>query len=59
VFGMHTLLLWLTPLLVLGLGALGLGAALRRRPAPAAPLDETERAALVRILRESERRDPA
>jgi cytochrome c-type biogenesis protein CcmH len=59
VFGMHTLLLWLTPLLVLGLGVLGLGAALRRRPAQAAPLDEREREALGRILRESERRDPA
>jgi cytochrome c-type biogenesis protein CcmH len=59
VFGAHTLLLWLTPLLVLGLGLLGLGAALRRRPAPAAPLDESEREALGRLLRESERRDPA
>ncbi len=59
VFGIHTLLLWLTPVLVLGLGALGLGAALRRRPAQAAPLDEHEREALGRILRESERRDPA
>ena len=58
VFGAHTLLLWLTPLLVLVLGLLGLGAALRR-PTPAAPLDESERAALGRILRESERRDPA
>ena len=48
----HTLLLWLTPLLVLALGAFGLVAALRRRRAPETlPLDESEQAALERVLR--------
>jgi cytochrome c-type biogenesis protein CcmH len=51
VFALHTLLLWLTPLLVLGLGALGLYRLLRRRPAPAAAgLDEAERKALDGLL---------
>ncbi len=50
VFGGHTLILWLTPLLVLGLGALGLYGAMRRRPAPPAQLDEAEREALDRLL---------
>src|SRR5215217_4188066 len=41
----HTLLLWLTPLLVLALGGFGLVAALRRRRAPeTVPLDESEQA---------------
>jgi len=50
-FGAHTLLLWLTPALVLVLGGLGAYAALRRRPqAPAAALDEEERKALEALL---------
>ena len=53
VFAFHTLLLWLTPVLVLGLGGLGLFAAQRRRPAPAAPpLDEREKAAVEALLHE-------
>jgi cytochrome c-type biogenesis protein CcmH len=51
VFGVHTLLLWLTPVLVLGLGALGLFGVLRRRAAASeGGLDETERVALDRLL---------
>ena len=50
VFAVHTLLLWLTPLVVLGLGILGFIAARRRRPQEAAPLDEGEKAALDRLL---------
>src|SRR5918995_3213609 len=39
-FGTHTLLLWLTPALVLVLGGIGAYAAMRHRPqAPAAALD--------------------
>ncbi|NBJ11526.1 cytochrome c-type biogenesis protein [Microvirga arsenatis] len=50
-FGAHTLLLWLTPALVLVLGGLGAYAALRRRPqAAAAALDEEERKALEALL---------
>jgi cytochrome c-type biogenesis protein CcmH len=52
VFGLHTLLLWLTPVLVFSLGALGLYSALRRRrTAEARPLDEQEKAALEQVLR--------
>ena len=52
VFALHTLVLWATPLAVLALGALGLLGALRRRRAPeTAPLDESEKAALERVLR--------
>ncbi len=58
VLGAHTLLLWLTPVLVLALGGLGLYGALRRRPASSAPLDQREQAQLDRILREGGR-DPA
>jgi len=48
----HTLLLWLTPVLVLGLGGLAVVRTLRRsRPAPPPPLDDGERAAMERILR--------
>jgi cytochrome c-type biogenesis protein CcmH len=51
VFALHTLLLWLTPVLVFSLGALGVYTARRRRAAAtAAPLDEGERAALERVL---------
>jgi cytochrome c-type biogenesis protein CcmH len=51
-FRAHTLLLWLTPALVLVLGGIGAYAALRRRPKPAAAaLDEEERKALENLLR--------
>ena len=51
VVGAHTLLLWLTPVLVLALGSLAIVLTLRRRrPAPL-PLDDGERAAVERILR--------
>lgn len=51
-FGPHTLLLWLTPLLVIGAGASGLLLALRRRSAqPVAPLSAAEQAALDGLLR--------
>ena len=51
-FGAHTLLLWLTPSLVLVLGGIGAYAALRRRPQPAAALDEEERKALEALLQQ-------
>ena len=51
-FGAHTLLLWLTPALVLVLGGIGAYAALRRRPQPAAALDEEERKALEALLQQ-------
>ena len=52
VFGLHTALLWLTPILVFVFGGVGIYAALkRRRGAGPAPLDETERAEVERILR--------
>ena len=51
-FGAHTLLLWLTPALVLVLGGIGAYAAMRRRPQPTAvALDEGERAALETLLK--------
>lgn len=50
-FGTHTLLLWLTPALVLLLGGIGAYVALRRRPQPAAALDEGEQEALEALLR--------
>ena len=50
-FGAHTLLLWLTPALVLVLGGIGAYAAMRRRPqAGAATLDDEERKALEALL---------
>jgi cytochrome c-type biogenesis protein CcmH len=53
-FGLHTALLWLAPLLVVGLGALGLFQALRRRPAASAPaLTEDEAKAVRAILAEN------
>jgi cytochrome c-type biogenesis protein CcmH len=53
VFALHTMVLWLTPLLVLALGALGLLVTLRRRrAAEAAPLDEREQEAVARLLQE-------
>jgi cytochrome c-type biogenesis protein CcmH len=51
-FGTHTLLLWLTPALVLILGGVGAYAAVRRRPqSTAAALDEEERKALESLLK--------
>jgi cytochrome c-type biogenesis protein CcmH len=51
-FGAHTLLLWLTPALVLIFGGIGAYAAMRRRPqAPAAALDDREREALEILLK--------
>ncbi len=50
-FGTHTLLLWLTPALVLVLGGIGAYAALRRRPQPASALDDEERTALEDLLK--------
>jgi cytochrome c-type biogenesis protein CcmH len=50
-FGAHTLLLWLTPALVLLLGGIGAYTALRTRPqATAAALDDEERKALDALL---------
>lgn len=50
-FGTHTLLLWLTPALVLILGGIGAYAAMRRRPKPAAALDAEEQRALEDLLK--------
>ena len=50
-FGTHTLLLWLTPALVLILGGIGAYAAMRRRPQPAAALDGEEQRALEDLLK--------
>jgi cytochrome c-type biogenesis protein CcmH len=50
-FKAHTLLLWLTPVLVLALGALGAYAALRRRPPPPSALDDDEQKALDAVLK--------
>jgi cytochrome c-type biogenesis protein CcmH len=55
VVGGHTLILWLTPALVLALGGLGLFAALRRRRTDSAPLDAHEQKALERLLKERSR----
>jgi cytochrome c-type biogenesis protein CcmH len=49
-FKAHNLLLWLTPVLVLALGAFGVYAALRRRPPPSSALDDDERKALDAVL---------
>lgn len=50
-FGLHTALLWLTPLIVIGLGGVGLFLAMRRRNLSPARLSEAEQAALDRLLR--------
>jgi cytochrome c-type biogenesis protein CcmH len=50
-FGTHTLLLWLTPALVLILGGIGAYAAMRRRQRPAEALDEEEQRALEDLLK--------
>jgi cytochrome c-type biogenesis protein CcmH len=51
-FGTHTLLLWLTPVLVLVLGGIGAYTALRRRPQAAETLNEEERKALEALLKQ-------
>jgi cytochrome c-type biogenesis protein CcmH len=51
-FNAHTLLLWLTPALVLVLGGIGAYAALRRRSQPAEALNEEEQKALEALLRQ-------
>jgi cytochrome c-type biogenesis protein CcmH len=50
-FGTHTLLLWLTPALVLILGGIGAYAAMRRRQRPAEALAEEEQRALEDLLK--------
>ena len=49
-FGLHTALLWLAPFLVIGLGALGLLRALRRRPESSVPTLSEDEAKAVRAL---------
>lgn len=52
VFALHTLLLWLTPVTILLLGALGIWRlARRRRPEGPAPLTASERAEMETLLR--------
>ncbi|MGO4525570.1 cytochrome c-type biogenesis protein CcmH [Microvirga sp. 2MCAF35] len=53
-FSTHTLLLWLTPALVLVLGGIGAYAALRRRPRPAPALDAEEQKALDDLLKQDQ-----
>ncbi len=50
-FRAHNLLLWLAPVLVLALGALGVFAALRRRSPPSSTLDDDEQKALDAVLK--------
>jgi cytochrome c-type biogenesis protein CcmH len=52
VFGAHTVLLWLTPMVVLSLGAFGLYRSLRRRPGTVEALATEEQAALDSLLRQ-------
>ena len=56
VFGLHTLLLWLAPLLVLSCGVVGLILTLRRRRSAvaASELTSEEREALSRLLQEQD-----
>ncbi|WP_210485642.1 cytochrome c-type biogenesis protein [Microvirga antarctica] len=49
-FRLRTLLLWLTPVLVLGLGGIGLAYAVRRRHRSAAALSSDEQRALDALL---------
>ena len=59
-FGLHTLLLWISPLLVLLAGAIMLRAVFRRRAAPAteaaAPLSDAETKRLRALLSDDETR---
>lgn len=50
-FGTHTLLLWLTPALVLVLGGIGAFVAMKRRSRPSAALDAEEQKALEDLLK--------
>lgn len=50
-FGPHTALLWLTPLIVIGLGGVGLFLAMRRRNPTTTRLSEAEQASLDTLLR--------
>jgi cytochrome c-type biogenesis protein CcmH len=50
-FRAQTVLLWLTPAVVLVLGAFGAYMALRRRPQPVGALDEEEQKALEALLK--------
>ncbi|KTS14432.1 cytochrome C biogenesis protein [Methylobacterium indicum] len=57
VLAWHTALLWLTPVLVVGLGGLALwAAARRRRPAPPRGLTAAEEAAVAELVRRAEPR---
>ncbi|GJE71507.1 cytochrome c-type biogenesis protein [Methylorubrum podarium] len=51
VFGWHTLLLWLSPLLAVGLGAFGIWRLSRRRPPPREGLSEAEQAEVEALLK--------
>lgn len=53
-FGLHTALLWLTPLVVLLLGGLGLLRALRSRRPATSDLSAAEQAALDALLRKDQ-----
>jgi cytochrome c-type biogenesis protein CcmH len=51
-FAPYTLVLWLTPILMLALGAYAAFAVMRRRPRAEASLTEAERQRLDRLLKE-------
>ena len=51
VFALHTLLLWLTPVLAVLLGGLGIWRLARRPPAPARNLSAAEEAEVAALLR--------
>jgi cytochrome c-type biogenesis protein CcmH len=53
-FSSHTMLLWLTPVLVLVLGGIGAYAALRRRSKAPETLSEEEQKALEALLRQDQ-----
>lgn len=54
-FRAQTILLWLTPAVVLLLGAFGAYMAVRRRPQPAEALNDEERKALEALLKQDHR----
>ncbi|AWN46351.1 cytochrome C biogenesis protein [Methylobacterium terrae] len=57
VLAWHTALLWLTPVMVVGLGGLALwGAARRRKPTPPRALSAAEEAAVADLVRRAEPR---
>ncbi|KQQ11887.1 cytochrome C biogenesis protein [Methylobacterium sp. Leaf123] len=51
VFGWHTLLLWLSPLLAVGFGAFGIWRLSRRRPPKADDLSHAEKAEVEALLK--------